>query len=245
MGGFGIFLCILAGIVLFFVLILSIPVHVTFTYTDKIYLTIKYLFLKINILPLGEKKKKPKKQKPVKEEKPKEEPEEKKEEKPKAKKPNPILEMVKANGYDGMMLVLKNLGKVFGKYGGKLIKSFVFDEIEVYITVGTGDAASTAIKYGETCQLVYPLIGFLCNNSVVHKYDLNVEPDFLANKSEGELYFDFHLVVRKIINSTIGMVVRLVFKVALKFLMGAKKNKSAAATVTNEKLEAEAKTAAE
>lgn len=226
MSGFLIFLCVLAGIILFFVSILSVPVHVSFTYTDKIYLTVRYLFLKINILPLGEKK--PKKKKTKKEPKPKKEPKEKtKEEKPKEKKPNPILEMVKANGYDGMMLVLGNLAKVLGKYGVGFIKSFVFNEIEVYITVGTGDAASTAIKYGKACQKVYPLVGFLCNNSVVHKYDVNVEPDFLANRSEGEMHFDFSLIVRKTINATFAMVGRLVFKVVLQFLKGAKKNKSA------------------
>lgn len=221
MSGFQIFLCVLAGIILFFILILSIPVHVTFTYSDKIYLTVKYLFLKFNILPTDpnkkKKEKKPEKETP-KEEKP---PEENKE-----KKPNPIISMVKANGYDGMMEILGNLSKVLGKYGGKLFKSVVFDEIEIYITVGTGDSAQTAIKYGKTCQKVYPLIGFICSNNLVKKYDVNVEPDFLANKSEGEMYFDFHLIIRKIINATLAMVVRLVFKVVLKFLKGAKNNKS-------------------
>ena len=70
MTGFQIFLCVLLGIIAFFVLVLSIPVHVYFTYSDKIYLTVRYLFIKLNILPAGEKK--PKKEKPKKE-KPEEE----------------------------------------------------------------------------------------------------------------------------------------------------------------------------
>ncbi|MGN0467184.1 MAG: DUF2953 domain-containing protein [Acutalibacteraceae bacterium] len=228
MSGFEIFLCVLAGIILFFVLILSIPVHVSFTYSDMIYLTIRYLFLKINILPIDpNKKKKPKKEKKPK--KPKEEkPAEQTDEKPKEKKPNAILEMVKANGYDGMMVVISNLGRILGKYGGKLFRSVIFDEIEIYVTVGTGDAASTAIKYGKTCQKVYPFIGFICNNNVVHKYDVNVEPDFLANESNGEMNLEFHLIIRKIINATVAMAVRLVFGVLLKFLKGAKSNKKTA-----------------
>ncbi len=223
MTGFQIFLCVILGIIGLIVLILSIPVKVSLAFDDKIHLTVKYLFIKLNILPVDPNKpKKPAKPKKEPEKKPEEE---KKDEAPKEKKPNPILEMVKANGYDGMMLVIKNLGRVLGMYGGKLFKSIVFDEIDLYISVGTGDAASTAIKYGETCQKVYPVLGFICSNNIVKKYDILVEPDFLANKTENELFIDFSITIRKIINATIGMVFRLIFNVGLKFILGAKKGK--------------------
>ena len=223
MTGFQIFLCIILGIIGLIVLILSIPVKVSLAFDDKIHLTVKYLFIKLNILPVDPNK-------PKKPAKPKKEPEkkaeeEKKDEATKEKKPNPILEMVKANGYDGMMLVIKNLGRVLGIYGGKLFKSVVFDEIDLYISVGTGDAASTAIKYGETCQKVYPVLGFICSNNIVKKYDILVEPDFLANKTENELFIDLSITIRKIINATIGMVFRLIFNVVIKFILGAKKGK--------------------
>ncbi len=225
MNGFEIFLCILAGIILLIVGILSIPVHVSFSYEDKIFLSVRYLFLKFRILPQGEKKeKKPKKEK-KKKEKPKEEP---KEEAPKEKKPNPLLNMVKANGYDGMMEVLRNLGSVLARYGSQLFKSVIFDEFDIYVVVGKGDAAATAIEYGKACQRVYPLAGFLCSNNVVHKYDVSVESDFLAGKSAGEFFFDFHLVIRKILNATIAMVVRMLFKVLLKFLKNGKPQKTQA-----------------
>lgn len=222
MTGFQIFLCVIAGIIAFIVLLLSVPIKVSLSFDNKIHLTVRYLFIKLNILPVDPNKPK-KPAKPKKEPEPKEE--KPKDETPKEKKPNPILEMVKANGYDGMMLVIKNLGRVLGTYGGKLFKSIVFDEIDVYISVGTGDAASTAIKYGETCQKVYPVFGFICSNNIVKKYDILVEPDFLANKTENELFIDFSVTVRKIINATIAMVFRLIFKVGLKFILGAKKGK--------------------
>ena len=206
----------------FFVLVLSIPVKVSLSFDNKIHLTVKYLFLKLNILPTDPNKPK-KPEKPKAEPKPKEE--KPKDEAPKEKKPNPILEMVKANGYDGMMLVIKNLGRVLGIYGGKIFKSIVFDEIDVYVSVGTGDAASTAIKYGEACQKIYPVFGFICSNNIVKKYDIFVEPDFLANKTESEFFIDLSITVRKIINATIAMVFRLIFNVALKFIIGAKKGK--------------------
>lgn len=222
LNGFEIFLCILAAVIGLLVLILSVPVHVSVGYDDKIRVSVRYLFIKLNILPAAEKKKKEKKPKEESAKKEKTE----KEPKPKEKKPNPILEMVKANGHDGMMVVIRNLGKIMGLYGGKLFKSVVFDEIVLHICVGTGDSAATAIKYGKICQKVFPVFGYICSNNLVRRYDIDVHPDFLANKTESEFYMDFHICIRKIINATIGMVIRLIFGVVLKFISGAKKNKT-------------------
>ena len=212
---------ILLGIVLFFVSVLSVPVRVTLAYDDKIRLSVRYLFVRLDILPAGPKKEK--KPKAPKEPKPPKEPKDEKEA-PKEKKPNPIIEMIKANGHDGMITVITNLGSVLSTYGGKLFRSIVFDRLDLDISVGTGDSAATAIKYGQVCQKVFPVMGFICSNNLVRKYDINVEPDFLANKTEGKFYCEMKICIRKIINSTVGMVVRLIFKVVLKFLSGAKKN---------------------
>ncbi len=236
MNGFEIFLCVLAGIILLFILILSIPVHVSFSYQDKIYLSVRYLFLEFQLLPRGEKKeKKPKKEKKKKEKTKPETPAQ--EEAPKEKKPNALLQMVKANGYDGMMDVLASLARVQSRYFSQIFKSVVFDEFDIYVVVGKGDAAATAIEYGKACQNIYPLAGFLCSNHVVHKYDVSVECDFLANKSQGEFFFDFHLIVRKVLNATIAMGVRMIFRVLLKFLKNARTPAASAQPAgTNEKV---------
>ena len=199
MTGFQIFLLVLLGIGLLFWSALSVPVRVTLAYDSKIRVSVKYLFIKIDVLPAESKKNKNKKPKKEKEPKPPKEPQTDTE--PKKKKPNPILEMVKANGYDGMMTVVSNLGRVLSTYGGKLFRSVVFERLDLNISVGTGDSAATAIKYGKTCQKVFPVMGFICSNNLVKKYDINVEPDFLANKTEGSFYCDMRICVRKIINA--------------------------------------------
>ncbi len=221
MTGFQIFLTVIFSIIALFVIILSIPLKVALGYDDKISLDIRYLFVKLKILPTDPNK--PKKEKSPKEKKP-EEP--KKEEAPKEKKPNPIVEMAKANGFDGMMEVLGNLGNVLKIFGGKLLRSIVFNKADINITVGTGDAASTALKYGKTCQKIYPIMGFLCSNNVVKHHNINISADFLANDTKGNFYFEMNICLRKIINSAIGLVVRLIFDVVLKFLKNGKKKKS-------------------
>ena len=221
MTGFQIFLTVIFSIIALFVIILSIPLKVALGYDDKISLDIRYLFVKLKILPTDPNK--PKKEKAPKEKKP-EEP--KKEEAPKEKKPNPIVEMAKANGFDGMMEVLGNLGNVLKIFGGKLLRSIVFNKADINITVGTGDAASTALKYGKTCQKIYPIMGFLCSNNIVKHHNINVSADFLANDTKVNFYFEMNICLRKIINSAIGLVVRLIFDVVLKFLKNGKKKKS-------------------
>ena len=221
MTGFQIFLTVIFSIIALFVIILSIPLKVALGYDDKISLDIRYLFVKLKILPTDPNK--PKKEKAPKEKKP-EEP--KKEEAPKEKKPNQIVEMAKANGFDGMMEVLGNLGNVLKIFGGKLLRSIVFNKADINITVGTGDAASTALKYGKTCQKIYPIMGFLCSNNVVKHHNINISADFLANDTKGNFYFEMNICLRKIINSAIGLVVRLIFDVVLKFLKNGKKKKA-------------------
>ena len=82
------FLYVLLGIILFFVLLLSIRLTINAEYFDEFKLSLSWLFIKINILP-SENKDKPKKEKKPKEEKPKEEPSPETEpDEPKEKKDN-------------------------------------------------------------------------------------------------------------------------------------------------------------
>lgn len=218
-------LYIILGIVAFFIVLFSVHFHVNIQYTDYIYVSVRWLFLKFDILPLKEKNKKEKKKK---EEKPKKEPE-KKEDKPKEeqkkKGENPIITTVKNMGYDGVMAILSNLGKALSGMFRRIFKSFVIQNFDIDLTVGKGDAAQTAIEYGKACNKVYPVCGLICSTMKVRTYDVNVKPDFLANHNSGEFSADFYLVPRKLINALLIVGVELVFKVLLKFLMtGNKKN---------------------
>ena len=63
-----IFLYILAGIVLFFALLLSIRAHIHVEYEKELTAYAKWAFVKIPLLPMPEKQDKPKKQEPPKKE---------------------------------------------------------------------------------------------------------------------------------------------------------------------------------
>ena len=219
-------LYIILGIVVFFGLLLSVPFHVSFTYADYIYLSMRWLFIKLKVLPAEDKKKKPKKEKKEKEEKPKDEAV-----KSEQKGENPIFTTLKAQGYDGVMQILSNLSKALGGFSKRLFKSVTIENLNIELTVGKGDAAATAIEYGKICNKVFPACGLICSTMKVKTYNVEISPDFLANRNSGELDVDFYIVPRKLINATIIVAFEIIFKVVLKLLFnkqpkGEKSNQS-------------------
>lgn len=220
------FLYVLLGIILFFVLLLSIRITINAEYFDEFKLSLSWLFIKINILP-SENKDKPKKEKKPKDEKPKEEPSPETEpEDPKEKKDNIFVTFYNNQGFDGVVQLINNAASSLGKMFSSFKKHLVIRELYLFMTVtGNCDAAETAMKYGETCQKVFPAMGFICSNLPVKKYDVEIEPDFLGLKNSAQFAVSIHIRPIFFLNAIIVLVFRLLFKVVLKFLKGIK-NKS-------------------
>lgn len=220
------FLYVLLGIILFFVLLLSIRITINAEYFDEFKLSLSWLFIKINILP-SKNKDKPKKEKKPKEEKPKEEPSPETEpEDPKEKKDNIFVTFYNNQGFDGVVQLINNAASSLGKMFSSFKKHLVIRELYLFMTVtGNCDAAETAMNYGETCQKVFPAMGFICSNLPVKKYDVEIEPDFLGLKNSAQFAVSIHIRPIFFLNAIIVLVFRLLFKVVLKFLKGIK-NKS-------------------
>ena len=220
------FLYVLLGIILFFVLLLSIRITINAEYFDEFKLSLSWLFIKINILP-SKNKDKPKKEKKPKEEKPKEKPSPETEpEEPKEKKDNIFVTFYNNQGFDGVVQLINNAASSLGKMFSSFKKHLVIRELYLFMTVtGNCDAAETAMNYGETCQKVFPAMGFICSNLPVKKYDVEIEPDFLGLKNSAQFAVSIHIRPIFFLNAIIVLVFRLLFKVVLKFLKGIK-NKS-------------------
>ena len=203
-------LLIFLGIVLFFVLLLSIPVFVNFEYTDAVRLSIQWLFVKIKIYPNNRKKKekKPKEEKP-KEEKTKEE-EKPKEEKPqKPKKENFIKTFYNNQGVSGILELVNNCASALGKFSKGFLKSIIVKKLYIDISVTEKDAAQTAIKYGKICGEIYPPLGFICSSCRVKDYRVNILANYIGERTKGEFETKVGLVPRSVINAGVAMVFRL------------------------------------
>lgn len=219
---------IILGIILFFILILSVKVRVIVHSEDGVDLSIKWLFLKIKILPKKEKPEKKKKNKKKKEKKPKKVDETVSEPKPpkeKKKGDNIFVRYYKNNGVEGTVDLLKRLAASLKTGFANVARSFTIEELYIALLVGAGDSAETAVKYGKTCSAVFPAMGLITSTMKVKKYSIDVNPDFIYGNNNAKLHAQLSVVPRRLINSFIGMGARLVFKVVIKFLKGSKAKK--------------------
>ncbi len=215
-------LYIFLGIIGFIILLLSIRITVNGEFFEEFKLNIKWLFVKIDILP-AKKKDKPKKEKAPKEKKEKPAAEEVAPETPTEKKENIFVKFYNNQGFDGVIQLINNVGKALGKLMHSFKKHIVLRKLYLWMTVTGGcDAAETALEYGRICQKVFPAMSFICTNLTVKKYDVEIEPDFLGNKNKAEFAFSVSVRPIFILNALIVLVFRLLIKVVLKFLMGIK-----------------------
>lgn len=218
-------LYIILGIILFFIAVLSIRFRVYLNYDKKIKSYAQWLFIKIPLYPRPEKK--PKKEKKKKDGGKKEETEEeKKEEPPKKKKDNILLTFYNNEGLDGIISILSSLITALDKVSRRITHCFVLNLFILDATVARGDAAETAITYGKYSSVIFPLAGDIISRCNVKKYDINISPDFLADKGDCQLEIDMAVIPRKLINSVILLVFDLLFNVLIKFIKGIKKKKT-------------------
>lgn len=200
-------LYIILGIILFFIIILSIPVVLDLEYTDAVRCKVSWLFLKFTIYPFHEKKKK--------EEKPQEEkketkPEEQKDEAPKPKKENFLKTFYNNQGLSGVIELLNNCVKALKRFSVRFIKrAVIIKKFHLDIHITEDDAAATALKYGKVCSALYPSLGFICSNMKVKDYKVNVFADYCGEKTTVEFVTKTAFVPRALINAGIALVFSL------------------------------------
>ncbi len=210
-------LWIILGIIAFFVLLFSIRVTVYMTYDEDFKLDIGWLFIKLHILPKKEKPEKEKEEKPPKELEPEKEPEPEKE-----KKDNIIVNFYKNQGFSGVIQLLRDTVTAINGMFGSIFKHFIFRELKLYMSVGAGDAAETAILYGKTCSVVFPAMGLITSTCKVKEYDCGVQPNFI--EADKTAVFRAVISMRPIFitNAVIVLAIKLLFKVVFKLLKNSK-----------------------
>ena len=133
------------------------------------------------------------------------------------KKPNPFKTFYENQGFDGVKQLVRDSADAVGSMMKSVKKHLIIDELFLWVIVSHNhDAAKTAIEYGETCQDVFPAMGFICSNLNVRKYDVEIEPDFIGTFSSAQFSAAISIRPLFLINAGIVLVFRLLFKVVLK-----------------------------
>lgn len=171
-------LYILAVLLLLIALILLLPVSVDLNYKEDFSFKVK--FLNIKVFPLKEKKQNEKTDKP----------------KSEAKKDNQFKtsfqKLKEKYGFSGAIKEIFAFLKECLKHLGGFLKTVKFRKVKLNLVVAESDAFKTAIKYGEVCAVVYPVLSYLESKANIKYKKIDVKSDFNAQKGE----FDFSLTAK-------------------------------------------------
>lgn len=167
-------LIVIAAIILFFAFLLFMPIVFYADFKDELFLSVRYLLVKIRLLPEKPKKaKKPKKKRTAKEA----------EKKSEAKKENEtskkIKEILRKTGIGGFIEIITELAKIAGRGAMGIVRHIVISRLNIEIRNGGEDAAQTAINYGYISAALYPAVSIILNN--VKKYKracVQIFPDY-------------------------------------------------------------------
>lgn len=137
---------------------------------------------------------------------------------PAQKKPNMITKIIDENGIVGILELVSNLLQTLNTAAITLFRGLHIYSLYVSIIVGGGDAADVARAYGQICGVYYPIKGIILNGMKVDQYDDYIQPDFIAEKTDGE----FQLVA----SMSVGLVLKIGIKAGFTFLQNLIKNKN-------------------
>jgi len=160
-----IILWILLGLLALLVIALLIPVRVRFKYGEEgLFLAVRYGPVKIQLLPVGEKKEK--KEKPPKKEKPK------KEKAQKPKKPKAKINR------EQILYAIEKLPPILGRALKRTGKSIHIDPLKLYILAAGPDPADTAQLYGRLEAALYAGFPVLEKTLRIKNSDVRLYVDF-------------------------------------------------------------------
>ncbi|MGN0537115.1 MAG: DUF2953 domain-containing protein [Acutalibacteraceae bacterium] len=195
-------LYIILGILLFILLLLSIPLKADIVYNGSWTVKIKYLFLSFKIVPAKEKKKN--KSQPEKEENGKQ--------KPKTEKTkNSNLSFVKEKGFSGLVALLKDIINLINQSSRQFLRHLLIYKMDINAAIAGEDSAQTAMNYGYACSAIYPAVSFIESHLKKCKYHLNITADFDSDKT----VIDTHVIL--------GIRPVFALHIAIKALIGAVK----------------------
>ncbi len=161
---------VLGGLGLLLTVVLAASVRVDIAWEEDLTLTLRYLFIKMQIMPQAEEK--PKAKKKAAKEKP---PEKKKAEKPKESSLQRLMEYAE---------LLPPLLVSAARQARFVLRRIVVAEAALRVVVAEEDACQTGIRYGQVNAAVYPAYGVIRQVLRVRerRVQLELRPDFTSQQ---------------------------------------------------------------
>ncbi len=166
-------LIILGAIVAIILILLFLPLTIDLAYEGDLFIKLKYLGITVFDDQKSEEKERKKAAK-----------QKKKSEKETPPKDNFFKRSYKKRGLLGTIKYCCSITRIVVQNIPGIVKRFKFRRFEVDLTVASEDAADTAIRYGEFCAVVYPVISLLQSVTDLKPHQINISADFDKTETE-------------------------------------------------------------
>jgi predicted RNA-binding protein Jag len=113
-----------------------------------------------------------------------------KEHKKNARKSSVSKQNEKSQGKNSISSFTK-LFRIIVKILSKIWNSTKVSKLSINLSISTGDAASTAIVYGQACSAFYPLLQLLLKNKESKNFQIKIYPNFSSPKTEVKFFTKF------------------------------------------------------
>ncbi len=173
---------IVFGILLFFALLLHLPIYVKLYFQETFQITIRFLFFSFPILPGKEKPEKAPRRK-RKRKKSREE-----EQTPEEEKAPPWWkQLYNERGFSGILRFFAGLGRIASTAAKKIFRHAYIKRFVLTVITGGEDAAAVALDYGKACGVIYPAAALLARLCRGKRPQVSVLPNFQAGQTKAEL----------------------------------------------------------
>ena len=177
-----IFLYVILGILLTILIILFLPIHVIIFYKESLIVKIRILFFNFTLFSAN-KTHDSKSKKKIKIDKTLDN-----------KNNLSITDFINKKGFSGFIEFVSDITKLGVTVILNIIKRISIKELKLEISIGDENSASTAIKFGQTCAIVYPLLSLITSNNSPKIYNVNIYPDY--SQKECMVNFKLHIYTK-------------------------------------------------
>ena len=203
------------GLLLFLLLLTLVPVRAVIRFQEGFALELRYLFLRVPIIPGDEQ--------PLEDG---EEKEEEKEEEPAKEKKSPAKQIKSVLGEKGLSGFLQGLGELLRlvkKAVGGIFKKLKLRHFDLYLCLaGVNDPAGAAVRYGQIAAGVYGACGGLFSLAPCRHKGVTVDLNYAAEENVIDFTAELSIVPLFVIKEVLVLLVRGLLQ--LKKLMGKPKH---------------------
>lgn len=196
-----ILLGVLGLLLLILLLLLFLPVYARIRYDGELRVKLWVLGIPITLLPAAPKRESPAKEKPVSKKKPSKSKELKKE----------LTASFRRDGVGATLQFLKQLAAIAVKAVGRMLRGVKVDDLHLELMVAGSDPATTAVRYGKVCSVLYPALSAAEQVITVRRRQLRVEPNFLAENSGIYVDIRLHVWVFRVVGAGLWLLCRYMF----------------------------------